>query len=125
MTTEQTREEIGTILTNGFAEIETKYLATIYTEFEKGVKKLAEKAATDFITDAIPYIYDDAYVNIIQKIKSLVTYDYVKNGFFNGKEFRASLLRENKEEIIKDLNQDLLAKIEELKERISYLENNR
>ena len=97
-------------------------------EFEKALKekaiKIIEDFSTNFYFNVLNEIESDHWTNYRTKILTgLCNYTDNKNHLkYDFARIRESIFRHHKEEIIKDLNQDLLEEIERHKKRIEYLE---
>lgn len=93
----------------------------IMTSFENKLKaravELMQEMATDFYCNALQHIESDSWVNFRTQIVNAIC-DYSnreKTGSYDFDRIRKSIYSIHKEEIVKDLNQDLLKEIETLK----------
>lgn len=92
--------------------------------FKEELSKVANDTISHFYTDITPFIESDHWRNFRTQIM-----DGFRN-YHNGKiqnaydfsEIRKQILKEFKEEIINDLNQDLIKENVELKNRVNRLE---
>lgn len=97
-------------------------------KFEKDLKSKAleviEGITTDFYCDILHEIETDHWTNYRTKILNSICNYSNKEGLANHeyKRIREAIFREHKEEIIKDLNNDLLKEIEMLKDHIQGLQ---
>lgn len=92
-------------------------------KFKSTLRKAADDVLTSFYCDILPFVEMDSWSNFQNRLlaglkdyqtgKSLHKYDF--------KEIRKIMFREHKEEIIKDLDADILAENERLKECIKLL----
>ena len=92
-------------------------------KFKKAITKVAEEAIEDLYTDIVCHISSDSWTNYRNELMDgFRDYDNRKvQGEHDFKEIRQAMLRIHKDEIIKDLNQDLLAEIESQKETIRFM----
>lgn len=90
-------------------------------------KKLKEKAleimrdvASEFYCDILNEVESDHWTNYRSKLlKGLCNYsNKQKQGSYDFDRIRKAIYENHKEEIVKDLNQDLLAEIEDLKRQL-------
>lgn len=95
-------------------------------QFKINLKKAAEEAISDLYVDIMPHIESDTWGNYRQFIvDGLSNYQNKIKSPYDYKKIRQVIYEEHKEEIIKDLNQDLLEEIKELKKIISYMKESR
>ena len=99
-------------------------------EFKERLKKVVDEVVSDAYCNVVTYIESDSWDNFRNEIMDgFKNYDNRKiQAKYNFKEIRQSILKFHKDDIIKDLNQDNLKEIENLKDRIRFLEeiiNNR
>jgi hypothetical protein len=98
--------------------------AKIVADFKEQIKKAADEAISTIETSTIMYIESDSWQNFrnhlmdgfkdYQNNKVIAKYDF--------KAIRQQILKDNYEEIVKDLNQDLLEEIQQLKLNIQSLQ---
>lgn len=81
------------------------------------IAKAAENAIGDLYCEMGMWIESDAWGNVRSSIMAGLT-NYNQGGDYNNKRIRYAILMENRAEIIKDLNQDMIAEIEQLKESL-------
>lgn len=110
-----------------------------YPELSEAGKREAQEYINNFkkkLLDVVNEVVGDVYCNIVHDIESdswsnfrnqiMEGYRYYRDGKINHRydfsAIRKAILEEYREEIIDDLNQDNLEEIENLKERIEYLE---
>ncbi|MDA3779665.1 MAG: hypothetical protein PF487_05480 [Bacteroidales bacterium] len=99
-------------------------------KFEKTLKESATKIisefSTDFYCDVLNEIESDHWVNYRTKIvNAICNYSNKKSGSYDFDRIRKAIYMHNKEEIIKDLNQDLLEEISNLKKEITRIYKSR
>ena len=95
--------------------------------FKEKIKKAADETIEDLYTKMMPYIESDTWCNFRNEImEGFKDYDNRKiQGKFDFRDIRKSILKNHREDIIEDLNQDMVLEIEKLKKDIVYLQNNR
>ncbi len=88
--------------------------------FKIEMRKAADEILGQLYINIIPHIESDAWTNYRNDIMSgFRGYDKCHNEH-NFKAIRAEIFKEHREEIIKDLDQDNLAKIKELEEQLAW-----
>ena len=92
-------------------------------KFEKTLKESATKIISDFSTDfyceVLHEIESDHWTNYRTKIVSAICdYSNKKSMSYDFDRIRKAIYKHHKEEIVKDLNQDLLKEISDLKEQL-------
>ncbi len=95
-------------------------------KFKVKLKSAAEDAITELYCDILPYIESDSWTNF--RVKLLNDFKDYKNKVHaehDFREIRKKIYDENKDEIIKDLNQDLVLEMESLKKTIEDLQRYR
>lgn len=97
------------------AEVKSRLLA----EIEIGIRSI--------YTDLGVYVESDAWQNYRNDLKQQLAYD---NGILkddNGwaRNVRLKIFQENREELVKKVNQDLASKVKELEERVKEYESRR
>lgn len=99
------------------AQIEAQELIN---KFKIELAKSAESAISDFYCDIMPYIESDTWTNFKNELMAgFKEYGNRKiQGEYDFKEIRQSILKNHKEDIIKDLNQDMVEEIKELKNQL-------
>ena len=96
----------------------------LMTKFEKKLKEKAlqvmKEITNDFYSDILSEIESDHWTNYRTKLlNGLCNYcNKDKQGKYDFDRIRKAIYENHKEEIVKDLNQDLLAEIEDLKHRL-------
>uniref|UniRef100_A0A6M3K3H6 Uncharacterized protein n=1 Tax=viral metagenome TaxID=1070528 RepID=A0A6M3K3H6_9ZZZZ len=78
-------------------------------DFMEKLSILAKGLLGEIEADYLPYLPDDLFLNLRNRVKESIKYGNVAC-----KEIRDKIFQEHREEIIKDLNQDLIKRIEEL-----------
>jgi len=91
--------------------------------FKEKLKIVAEEVIGDFYCDVAIYIESDSWTNFRNELMDgFRNYDNRKiQGKYDFKEIRHAILKNHKEDIVEDLNQDLLKEIASLKEHIEFL----
>ena len=91
-------------------------------KFKAKMKDAADEVLGELYCDVAVYIESDSWTNFRNEMMD--GYKDYKNGKihdeYNFKDIRQQIYKENREEIIKDLNQDNLKKIEDLEEQIEW-----
>ncbi len=95
---------------------------TLIDKFKESIKKSAEQAIGDLYCDVALYIESDSWSNFRnQLMDGFKNYNNRKiQSEYDFKDIRQAILEEYKEEILKDLNQDLIEEIEKLKKQLEY-----
>jgi Holliday junction resolvasome RuvABC DNA-binding subunit len=95
----------------------------LISEFKVKLIKLTEEIIRDFYCDVVTYIESNSWSNFRRELlEGLMNYDNRKiQGKYNFKEIRHQIYKEYWDELIKDLNKDLLEKVEELEKENKYL----
>lgn len=103
-----------------------KELELLLSDFQQKILNQVKEIQSDFYTEIAPHIESDVWTNIrIKILDGLKNYKYANKIFgYDYKLIRKQIFEENKEEIIKDLNEDLLFKIKSLEEEIRNLHKN-
>jgi hypothetical protein len=105
------------------SEIGVKQAQETIGSFKKMLSKEAEKAIGELYCDVIPFIESDAWANFRTHVLNGLK-NYPSAALRNKYDFasiRKQMFVEFREEIIKDLNQDLLNEVESLKQQIEDL----
>jgi hypothetical protein len=91
-------------------------------KFKESLKKVADEAISDFYCDVAVHIESDSWSNYRNEMMAgFRNYDNRKvQGEYDFKEIRQAILKNHREDIITDLNQDMLKEIESLKEHIAF-----
>ena len=97
---------------------------TLMDEFKEKFKSLADGILGDLYCDVALYIESDSWGNYRNELMDgFRNYDNRKvQGEHDFKDIRQAILKNHREDIIDDLNQDLLEEIKTLKEHIVYLD---
>ena len=98
-------------------------------KFEKTLKESAKQIMSEFSTefyyDILSEIESDQWTNYRTKIVTAICdYGNKKNMSYDFDRIRKSIYRHHKEEIVKDLNQDLIEEIIKLKKQITKIATN-
>lgn len=91
-------------------------------KFKESLKKVADEAISDFYCDVAVHIESDSWTNYRNEMMDgFRNYDNRKvQGEYDFKEIRQAILKNHREDIIADLNQDMLEEIETLKKHIEF-----
>lgn len=91
-------------------------------KFKDQLKKAADEVISDLYVDVVEHIESDSWTNFRNFLMSgLKNYDNRKlQAKYDFKEIRQSILRNHREDIIDDLNQDMLEEIEKLKQQLEF-----
>ena len=96
----------------------------IMDSFKPRLAKLMDEVMGDLYVDVVAYVDSDSWTNYRNDLMD--GFKGYKNGSDNHghdfKELRQAIYANHKEEIIKDLNQDLVGEVEKLKEHIEILQ---
>ena len=93
-------------------------------KFEKTLKESAiniiSKFSEDFYCDVLHEVESDHWTNYRTKIlNAICDYSNKKDNSYEFDRIRKAIYRKHKDEIVKDLNQDLLKEISDLKEQLN------
>jgi len=96
----------------------------IFDSFKVRMKKLIEETLSELYTDVAPYIESDSWTNFRnQMLEGFRDYNNRKiQAAYDFKEIRQAILREHREAIIADLDQDAQEEIKQLKSTIEHLQ---
>jgi len=99
----------------------------IIDSFKEKISKVAEETIQELYCDVALYIESDSWSNFRNEIMDgFKNYDNRKiQSEYDFKKIRQAILKNHKEDIIKDLDKDLLLEIKNLKETIEFLQKNR
>ena len=106
------------------AEKEAQILLNEFTDkIKEATHKIVEKAIDEFYCNIIPFIGSDSWTNFRNQIMDgFKNYDNRKiQNAFDFKEIRQQIYKEFRDDIVKDLDQDNLEEIKELKKEIEIL----
>ena len=92
-------------------------------EFKKKMAKIISETLSEVYISPLGYIESDAWINFRNELlDGLKDYKNAKiHEHHNFVKIRKQIFEENREEIIKDLNQDLLGEIKSLKKTIEIM----
>ncbi len=96
-------------------------------QFKKKLLGICEDVMGDLYVNIMPYIESDSWGNFRDQVISEIQ-GYSKGKLISGYDFeliRRAILNNYRDEIIKDLNQDMLEEIKSLKKEIERLEEMR
>lgn len=93
--------------------------------FKEQIKKAADETIEELYCDVAVYIQDDSWKNFRNELmEGFKNYDNRKiQAEYDFKQIRQAILKEHREDIINDLNQDMVQEIESLKKTIEYFQN--
>lgn len=96
-------------------------------KFKEQMKKATEDVLGELYVNVVDYIESDSWGNFRNEIMDgFKNYDNRKiQGAYDFKEIRQAMYKEFKEDIDKDLNQDLLEEVKSLKEHIELIQKYR
>jgi len=117
------KEEYNEAMYPEISEIGKQEAGILIEKFKKELQKAANTTIGDLYCDILPHIESDAWTNVRGEILRGLT-NYTRSNKIHHYEFvaiRKQMLKENRAEIIKDLNQDMLKEIESLKREIKTL----
>ena len=93
--------------------------------FKSKMRKAADNILSELYVDIPKYIETDSWQNYRNQLwRELSDYKTLYK-HHNYKDVRQAILAEHRDELIKDLNQDLLAEIESLKKQLEYARESR
>lgn len=91
-------------------------------KFKTDMVKMAENVISDLYCDIIPFIESDSWCNFRNEVMAgFKDYNNKAKAEFDFKAIRQQILKENRAEIIHDLNQDLVKENEQLKKEINQM----
>lgn len=94
----------------------------IMDRFKVQMLKIADECLGDLYTDVAAHIESDQWANYRNDLMAgLQNYDNRSHNYYNFKEIRQAILKEHRDAIIKDLNQDMVDEIESLKHTIELM----
>lgn len=98
---------------------------SLIDRFKDELKKVCDNTLSELYTDVACYIESDSWSNYRnQLLDGFRNYNNRKiQGEHDFAKIRAEIYKQFRSELITDLNQDLLAEIDELKETINILQN--
>ena len=96
-------------------------------KFKVQLKKAFDNVLSDMYTDIVVHIESDSWTNYRNHmLDGFKNYNNRKiQGEYDFKEIRQAILRNHREDIIEDLNQDMVKEIEDLKKTIEMLQGRR
>lgn len=104
-----------------------KEAQALVDKFKEQLKKAAEEVIGELYCDVAYHIGSDSWTNYRNELMAgFKNYGNRKiQGEHDFKEIRQAILRNHREDIIEDLNQDMLKEIEGLKKQIESLQQSR
>ena len=95
-------------------------------QFKSGMKKVAKEVIDGLYLDLSSYIESDSWINFRNNVlDELCNYKNKYEGSYVYKRIRQAIFEEHRDEIIKDLNQDLVDEVKALKDVIKQLSRER
>lgn len=100
-----------------------KEAQVLIDKFKEELIKVASRAIRDLYTDIVGYIETDSWTNFRNEMMhGFKDYHNTKiHAKYDFRDIRDQMFKENREEIINDLNQDLIKKIADLEGTIEIL----
>lgn len=90
------------------------------------VKACLEEAGSHLYTDVLPHIESDSWTNYRNElVAGLSDYRNKHHAEYDFAKIRRAMFEEYREEITKDLNQDLVKEVDRLKDHIKFLQERR
>jgi len=98
----------------------------LFEQFRERMNKVCDETLDKLYCDVSMYIESDHWTNYRNQImEGFKNYNNKKiQAEFDFKDIRAKIFEQFKDEIIKDLNQDLVKQVEELQEQIAFMQRN-
>lgn len=96
----------------------------VMASFSKQLKRLQDDTISELYCDLLPYFQDDLISNVRTSIIRDLKYSEQRYGY-DFVEIRKTILKENRDELIEDLNQDNLNEIKRLQDWINELLSNK
>jgi hypothetical protein len=98
-----------------------KEAQALIASFTVALRKAADEAISDLYANILPYIESDSWTNFRNDLMDgLQNYDNKRiQGEYDFRKIRQAILKNHREEIINDLNQDMVKEIEDLKEQLA------
>ena len=95
--------------------------------FKQSMRKAADDAISDLYVEVMPYIESDTWQNFRNEfLDGFKDYGNRKiQSEYDFKTIRQEILKQHREEIVNDLNQDLLEEVAELKKLIDRMQRMR
>tara|TARA_R110001632_G_scaffold158962_1_gene277140 strand:+ start:15 stop:374 length:360 start_codon:yes stop_codon:yes gene_type:complete len=98
-----------------------KLIDTFAKELKKVASKLMEEAQSNLYCDIVPHIESDSWSNFRNTIVNGICNYSENSSSYDFKRIRQAIYEEHKEEIDKDLNNDLLEEVKTLKRTIESI----
>lgn len=92
----------------------------IIEHFKTKIKAVLDECVGELYVNCLPYIETDSWNNFRNEVAAGMK-GYKSRGIYDWKDIRAKILAEHREDLINDLNQDHLKRIEELQSTIDFL----
>lgn len=96
----------------------------LINKFKELMRKAADEVIGELYCDVVPYIESDSWTNFKNDmLDGFKDYNNKKiQGEYDFKELRQAIYKNHKDEIIKDLNQDLVDEIKRQQDLIEFLQ---
>jgi hypothetical protein len=105
-------------LTEEGAKEAQKVIDQFKDRIRKQMVSMIDEILGDFYVDVLPHIESDSWTNFRSSIISGMSAYSPNLGSYDRKRIREAIYRDHREEIIKDLNQDLIDEVESLKSQL-------
>lgn len=115
------------ILTEEGEQEAVKLLERFKKQMKEVIDEVGNKCISDFYANILPYIESDSWENYRNNICDAVEdyHNFKETDKYQAQRIRRELLKNNKKELIADLDKDLLEEIESLKSQLEYVLQNR
>lgn len=96
-------------------------------KFKSNLLKICEETIGELYCDVANYIETDSWMNFRNELlDGMRNYNNRKiHAQYDFEKIRQAILKEHRDDIIADLNQDLLAEIDSLKQQITWMQESR
>ena len=94
----------------------------LLNRFKEEMRKVGNEVISDFYCDVMPYIESDTWTNFRNELlDGFRDYDNSKiQGKYDFTQIRQAIYKAHKDEIVKDLNQDMIKEIASLNEQLEF-----
>lgn len=92
--------------------------------FKQSMTKIADECISNLYTDCLPHIETDSWTNYREALRLEVETEYKESKFKSqwAMDLRRTILKENRDELVKLLNHDLLVRIKQLEDQLREYE---
>ena len=98
----------------------------IMDSFKPKIKAVIDELMGDLYCDVASYIESDSWTNYRNSLMDgFKGYNRGRHSDYDFKELRQAIYKNHKEEIVKDLNQDMVEEIKKLNDHIDFIQNSR